>query len=74
MSAAAAELAAAARDVLRGGDHDGPCLNYEGQNPDDYEDWDSCALHVRAGIERTERLRRAVEAYGAERDGAVTTP
>lgn len=27
--------------------HPGPCLNYEGQRPEDYTEYDSCYLHVR---------------------------
>jgi hypothetical protein len=28
--------------------HDGPCVNYEGQNPADRDEYDSCSRHVAA--------------------------
>ncbi|MER7813824.1 DUF6221 family protein [Streptomyces sp. NPDC096153] len=28
--------------------HDGPCVNYVGQEPDAYDEYDSCALHLQA--------------------------
>jgi hypothetical protein len=30
---------------LRDG-HDGPCVNYEGQDPANYDDYDSCSRHI----------------------------
>lgn len=26
--------------------HAGPCINYEGQDPEDYSEWDSCSRHI----------------------------
>ncbi|WP_225794772.1 DUF6221 family protein [Streptomyces aculeolatus] len=26
--------------------HDGPCLNYRGQEPEGYDEYDSCYLHI----------------------------
>jgi hypothetical protein len=28
--------------------HDGPCINYEGQDPAAYDEYDSCVLHLEA--------------------------
>lgn len=47
------------------GSHDGPCLNYPGQAPEDYDEHDSCYVHVetarrRHADEQTER--RVLEA------------
>ncbi|MFI2349687.1 DUF6221 family protein [Streptomyces sp. NPDC019443] len=28
--------------------HDGPCVNFEGQDPAHYSEYDSCALHLKA--------------------------
>jgi len=39
--------AATALLELRDG-HKGPCINYDGQNPEDYDAHDSCALHLAA--------------------------
>lgn len=36
----------------RWGEHPGPCLNYEGQQPDDYNGYDSCYLHAQAYEQR----------------------
>lgn len=35
--------------VLRYRDgHEGPCLNYRGQDPEGYDEYDSCYLHIEA--------------------------
>lgn len=52
-------------DIIKEGQHDGPCVNYEGQDPEAYIDWDSCHRHLNAAADRQERLlglhRRARE-------------
>jgi hypothetical protein len=32
--------------------HDGPCVNYEGQDPEDRDEYDSCSRHVAAAEAR----------------------
>jgi hypothetical protein len=34
--------------IARRDGHPGECLNYEGQDPDGYDGYDSCYLHLRA--------------------------
>lgn len=36
------------RDRDPGKAHEGPCVNYEGQNPEHYDEHDSCSRHVAA--------------------------
>lgn len=54
------EVIAAARAMLPPIEHDGPCVNYDDQNPDDYDPYDSCSRHLRAAAARRERLARAL--------------
>lgn len=60
---AAAAVVAAAREFLLPIEHDGPCVNYEDQNPEWYDEYDSCSRHLRAAAERRERLAQALGRY-----------
>ena len=42
--AADREMLAAVQRYIDG--HPGPCVNYEGQDPAHYSEFDSCALHI----------------------------
>jgi hypothetical protein len=53
--ARAAEVHAAAADLLRGGVHEGDCVSQEGG---------PCLLHLEALEQRAKRLRRALVAVG----------
>lgn len=44
-------------DLLRAGEHDGPCINYAGQDPDGYNKYDSCWAHSEAGKARAQAAR-----------------
>ena len=49
------ELADAIRDLLQGGNHDGPCINYEDQDPAHYDGYEGCVRHIKAADQREER-------------------
>lgn len=69
-----AAIVEAAREFLLPIEHDGPCVNYDDQNPDDYDPYDSCSRHLRAAAERRERLAEALRQYdgsGAENRGST---
>ena len=63
-----AAIVEAAREFLLPIEHDGPCVNYDDQNPDDYDPYDSCSRHLRASAERKERLAEALRQYDGEVD------
>lgn len=47
-----ARLSATEAATLRYRDgHEGPCINYDGQDPDAYDEFDSCARHLAAAGE-----------------------
>ena len=54
-------LEAALRELLRGGEHDGPCINWEDQDPAAYSEYSSCWLHLRASDERRTAARALLE-------------
>lgn len=43
------------------GRHDGPCLNYVGQDPAHYNEHDSCALHIAASEQRWARIQAVID-------------
>lgn len=42
-------------ELLKHGEHDGPCRNIEGE--DFYSPYDSCAIHIRVSKERADAAR-----------------
>lgn len=42
------------------GDHRGPCQNWRGQDPAEYDPYDSCHLHIRKAEERRRRFLELV--------------
>lgn len=56
----AAEVLDLAAELLKGGDHPGPCVNHEGQDPDEYDEYDTCDRHIKAADERHQRLAAAL--------------
>jgi hypothetical protein len=60
MDDALAELVAAAREMLLPIEHDGPCINYDGQYPEWYDEYDSCSRHLAAAADRKARLAAAI--------------
>jgi hypothetical protein len=63
-------------DLLLGGEHEGPCINFDGQDPEQFDEYDSCSRHIAAFGKRRERLanvvRRAQEI--ASRSGEQPPP
>lgn len=60
MDEAIAELVEAARAMLLPIEHEGPCINYDGQNPEWYDEYDSCSQHLAAAEARRVRLAAAI--------------
>ena len=58
---AVVDVLKAAEEEERGGTHEGPCLNQEGQEPIDYDPFDSCVRHMVAAQERFTNLSAALE-------------
>jgi hypothetical protein len=52
----------AAEASLRDGTHEGPCLNYDGQEVTDYTNWDACVIHMTTTRQREEDLALAISA------------